>query len=114
MGRVSEDQPLYATVAQLGGFWSVTFRLRKSLAGHGWMTGSHSGSCESLLDGYRGSGIPLIDFRTVRDGEFPRGVNGVYEACDASGRMDWEAKKYPTLDEYVELMREAGATISYL
>lgn len=112
MVDVKQDVPLYATIAMLGGHYAVTFHKAKSLGGSGVVTSTHSGSSETLFDKYRGSGIPLVDYRTVRDGEFPRGFNGVREACVFDAWSD--PSKYPALSEYVEMMRGAGATIGVL
>jgi hypothetical protein len=107
-----QDEPLYATTAALGGYFTVTFKkvINKDGSGH---ASSHTGYSEEFFDDYRGSGIPLIDFRTCTDlSKALRGVSGVLEASLLGAGMT--PSNYPPLDKYIEQCREAGCTITEL
>lgn len=105
MKLMTKDVPAYAMIAMLGGA-SVTFYKRPS--GHGGETsGSHTGyDEEALLEQYRGSGIPLIDMRTVERYQSPPFYCRETTICTGG--------RYVSLEEYVEFYRSIGATISTL
>ena len=56
--------PLYATIAQSGSYFSVTYRAERRADGTG-QSSSISGYSANLFEKPEFAGIPLIDYRTM-------------------------------------------------
>lgn len=100
------DRPAYIMQSMLGGA-SVTYYKRESVHG-GETTSSRTGSVlENLLEEFKGTGIPVIDMRTVEHYKSPP------KYCrETSIVLNGEARRYCSLAEYVEFYRSIGATIT--
>ena len=105
------DKPAYATIAALGGYYTVQMYARKSKETGSTTTSTHSGYSEEVFDQYRGSGIPVIDYRTV-DSFSGYGFPTVRDCTVIGAGMN--PKNYCTLEEKLERARNIGATITYL
>ena len=99
-------KPLYATISSTGGYYSVVYTATPNTSS---TLGSYSGDCIEKL---RGTGIPLVDYRTGDVSAVHHKFNGVREACLVWA--DYDKDYYPTLGDFLERCRKAGVTVSNL
>lgn len=92
-------RPLYATIAFGGGHYTVTLH-PSGHENHAQVSGCNI----RLLEEYAGSGIPVVDMRTAH-GRTP--LEGVREEYRDPGVF----AKAPSLAEYCEIVRAAGAVV---
>jgi hypothetical protein len=97
-------RPAYATIAALGNLFSLVY-FREQKPG-GASSGYVQGYDEGVFREARGSGIPLVDYRTMdfNGYEFPT----VAETCSHCFGGEWPLQRW--LDE----VRRRGATVTAL
>lgn len=103
------SKPAYAMISLGGGHATVVFHRVENSDGSG-SSGSHSGWDQSVLPQYTGCGVPLIDLRTVEQYQSPT----VYCRETTIPFKSDPPSKYVGVEEYVEIYRQMGATISTL
>lgn len=100
-----KHEPLYATISLNGAIYAVSFRVLTDDDGTK-TTCCLQGYSERTFDEYRGSGIPLIDFRTM---DFKG-----YTFPTVRERVSHWQPSDPTFEEYLADVRKRGATITTL
>ena len=102
-------KPLYATKSRIGNLYTVVFESDEH------STESRSSYSDRVLEPYRGTGLPLLDYQASDSNaliDTHRQFLGVREATVKSHVTEENELYYPTFDDFMDRCKKSGVVVT--